>query len=267
MIEVNRIYNEDNLVTMGNMPDEFVDLTVASPPYDDIRDYKGYFFDFHKMAAELFRVTKDGGVVVWIVGDQVVEGSESGTSFRHALWFMQEGFRLHDTMIYMKDSIAFPETNRYSQVFEFMFVFSKGKPKTFNCLRDRKNKWAGHTVRGHERQKNGDIKYKKDKGVLNDYSSRYNVWLYGTGGAGKQTKDVEALKHPAIFPEQLAADHIHSWSNKGDLVYDPFMGSGTTAKMAHLQGRNWIGSEISKEYCDIAEKRIAPYLQQTNMFH
>lgn len=246
------------------MPDDFIDLTVTSPPYDNLRDYNGYVFDFEAIAKELYRVTKKGGVLVWVVGDATINGSETGTSFKQALYFMECGFNLHDTMIYLKDSIAFPSTNRYSQVFEYMFILTKGKPKTFNVLKDRKNKWAGHTVRGHERLKNGEIKYKKNKGILNEYSSRFNVWKYGTGGS-KNTKDKIATKHPANFPEQLAADHIHSWSNEGDLIYDPMCGSGTTLKKAIQMKRNWIGSEISKEYTQLANKRIKPYINQTTL--
>lgn len=261
-IKLNHIYNEDCCDTMCRMLDNSIDLIVTSPPYDGIRDYNGYEFEFQKIAAHIFRVTKQGGVVVWIVGDQVVDYGETGTSFKQALFFMSLGFKLHDTMIYMKDSIAFPDQTRYSQVFEYMFIFSKGKPKTVNILKDKKNKWAGYTVRGHERLANGDVRYKKDKGILNEYSSRYNVWLYGTG-AFKSSVDLAAREHPAIFPEKLAADHIYSWSNEGDLVYDPFIGSGTTAKMAHIMKRNWIGSEISSEYVAVANKRINPYLNQT----
>lgn len=260
-MELNKIYCEDNLITMGNMQDNFVDLMLTSPPYGKIRSYNGFNFDIKKMGDEMFRVTAKGGVLVWVVGDTVKNGSESGDPFRQCLHLMECGYRLHDTMIYMKDSISFPESNRYSQVFEFMFVLSKGKPKTFNPLRDRKNKWAGYTVRGHERQVNGEIKYKKNKGTLKPYSNRFNVWLYGTGGVGKSTQDKVALQHPAIFPEKLAYDHILSWTNEGDIVYDPFMGSGTVAKMAHISSRNWVGSEISQKYVDISLERISHYLK------
>lgn len=261
MIALNTIYNEDNIITMSKIDDCMVDLTVTSPPYDNLRDYKGFSFDVKEVSGELYRITKIGGVVVWVVGDAVINGSETGTSFKQALCFIDIGFHLHDTMIYLKDSIAFPDSNRYSQAFEYMFVFSKGKPKTFNCIRDRKNKWAGHTVRGHERLPSGEIRYKADKGVLKEFSSRFNVWEYGTGSF-KSSKDLEARNHPAIFPEKLAQDHIISWSNEGDLVYDPFGGSGTVAKMSHILKRNWILSEISNEYCEVSRKRISPYLQQ-----
>lgn len=265
-MDINKVYCEDNLVTMGNMPDEFVDLTVTSPPYDDIRNYKGFSFQFEKMAVELYRITKIGGVVVWVVNDSTVDGKETLTSCRQKIFFSDVcGFNIHDTMIYVNGA-RYPDKTRYSACFEYMIILSKGKPKSFNPIKDRKNRWLFSFGTTSERLKNGDIKDRK-KLTFNDYGIRWNIWKYNTGGLGNTTTDEIALGHPAVFPEQLAADHIHSWSNKGDLIYDPFMGSGTTAKMAHLQGRNWIGSEISQEYCDIANKRIAPYLQQTNMFH
>lgn len=264
MIELNKIYNESNLETMARMPDCFIDLTVTSPPYDNLREYKGYSFPFEDIAKELYRVTKKGGVLVWVVGDAVINGSESGTSFRQALYFKEIGFKLHDTMIYEKAGMSMPSSNRYHQVMEYMFVFSKGKPKTFNPLKDRKNRWTSSFGNSSTRQKNGELE-KKGKIEFDDYGMRFNIWRYANG-AGFGQKDEAAYGHPATFPEYLCGDHINSWSNEGDLVYDCFMGSGTTAKMAHLQKRNWIGSEMSKEYCEIAEKRIKPYLEQTRLF-
>jgi site-specific DNA-methyltransferase (adenine-specific) len=255
-MKVNKIYNENCLDTMARMQDGFIDLTITSPPYDNLRDYNGYSFDFESIAKELYRVTKDGGVVVWIVGDATIKGSETGTSFRQALYFKEVGFNLHDTMIYQKDSISFPESNRYSQIFEYMFVLSKQKPKTVNIIKDRRNLSfnGSKKIICSERLKDGSIK--KIKGnILKKYGSRFNIWRVSVGH-NKSTKDKIAFNHPAIFPEKLANDHIISWSNKGDLVYDCFMGSATTAKMAILNNRNYIGSEISKEYCDIAERRI-----------
>lgn len=259
-MEVNKIYNENCLHTMQRMQDNYIDLTVTSPPYDNLRDYKGFKFPFKHIARHLYRVTKWGGVVVWVVADATINGSETGTSFRQALFFMECGFRLHDTMIYGKDSIPFPESNRYSQTFEYMFVFSKGKPDNFNAIKDRRNKHAGTTVRGHERLPSGDIRYKPNKGILKDFSSRFNIWTYSIGGYKPEIKE-----HPAVFPEDLAADHIKSWSNEGDLIYDPFGGSGTTAKMAHLLKRQWIMSEMSAEYCDLAARRLRPYLNQLQL--
>ena len=253
MIEINKNYNESNLETMAKMPDCFVDLTVTSPPYDNLRDYKGYSFPFEDIAKELFRVTKQGGVVVWIVGDATVNGSETGTSFKQALYFMQCGFNLHDTMIYEKCGVM-PSKTRYCQMFEYMFVFSKGKPKTTNIIKDKKNNW-GNTKTGNigQRQKDGSVKKNGIK-TISEFGSRFNIWRIMNEG-GFMNKDVETKLHPATFPMELANDHIISWSNENDLVYDCFMGSGTVAKMSILNKRNWIGSEISKEYCDIIEQR------------
>jgi DNA modification methylase len=256
------IYNENNLETMARMPDNCISLTVTSPPYDDIRKYNGYCFEFEKVAKELYRITKPGGVVVWVVGDQTLNGSETGTSFRQALGFMETGWNLHDTMIYEKDSISFPETNRYSQIFEYMFVFSKGKPNTTNIIKDRKNLWSGNKkITGRGRQINGELGQKRKGNELLEFGSRFNIWRI-PAGCNKSTTDEIAFKHPAIFPERLAADHIHSWSNEGDVIYEPFGGSGTVAKMAHLMNRKCIMSEISKEYCEISVKRLTPYVMQ-----
>lgn len=267
MIEVNKIYNESNLETMAKMPDNFIDLTVTSPPYDNLRDYKGYSFPFEEIAKELYRVTKNGGVLVWVVGDACVNGSETGSSFKQALFFMECGFKLHDTMIYNKDAFPFPESNRYYQQFEYMFVLSKGSPNTSNLIADKTNSKFGSKMYKN-RITNGsfiEMHGAKNGKTIGEFGVRGNIWNIGIG-KNKSTKDECAFEHPAIFPEKLAKDHIYSWSNEGDIVYDCFMGSGTVAKMAHLQKRNWIGSEISKEYVDIANKRIAPYLSQTTLF-
>jgi len=250
-MEINKIYNENCLDTMARMPDGFVDLTFTSPPYDNLRDYNGYSFSFEEIAKELFRVTKVGGVVVWVVGDATIGGSETGTSFKQALYFKEIGFNLHDTMIWNKGGFSAVGAlrARYAPVFEYMFVISKGKPITFNPIKDRKTKNGGKKVGGTIRQTDGTTKPMSKVITINEYGQRYNIW--------EQSPQRQSGKcHPAPFPEQLANDHIISWSNEGDLVYDCFMGSGTTAKMAMLNRRNYIGSEISKEYCDIAEKRI-----------
>lgn len=264
-LELNKIYNESNLDTMKRMPDNFVDLTVTSPPYDGLRDYNGFSFQFEDTAKELFRISKQGGVLVWIVADGTVNGSRTGTSFKQALYFMEIGFNLHQRLFYEKAGPP-PDPTRYEETIEEMFVFSKGKPKTINLLKDKKNRWAGQRQFGNKstREKDGSLTPKPAQ-VINEYGKRTSVWRYATG-YGYSTEDDCAFEHPAIFPELLAGDHILSWSNEGDLIYDCFMGSGTTAKMAHKLKRNWIGSEISKEYVQIAEKRIAPYLAQTSLF-
>jgi len=258
-METNKIYNENCLDTMAKMPDCFVDLTVTSPPYDSLRTYNGYCFNFESVAKELFRVTKQGGVVVWVVGDATVKGSETGTSFKQALFFKEIGFNLHDTMIYEKSGVS-PATGRYYPAFEYMFIFSKGKPKTFNPILDRKNRWRERWGKTRVRKNaNGENGKPYESKIAPEFGMRRNIWQYTQGG-GYGADDAIAYKHPAIFPEQLVIDHIISWSNEGELVYDPFMGSGTTAKMALLNNRKFVGSEISNEYCEIAEKRINEHL-------
>lgn len=248
----------DCLEGMKLLNSNSIDLVVTSPPYDNLRTYNGYEWDFEATAKELYRVVKNGGVVVWIVGDATINGSETGTSFKQALFFKDIGFNLHDTMIWEKGSCPFPDKTRYYQSFEYMFVFVKGKIKKYNPIEDRQNKWSGTKVHGTLRQADGSLKRPtgiksgrevKDKGV------RFNVWKIAPERKNK-------TGHPAVFPEQLANDHIISWSKEGDVVFDPFMGSGTTAKMAISNKRNYIGFEISKEYCDIAEKRIKELTSQ-----
>jgi site-specific DNA-methyltransferase (adenine-specific) len=255
-MEINKIYNEDCLVTMGKMSDCFVDLIVTSPPYDNLRDYKGYSFPFEEIAQELYRVTKQGGIVVWVVKDATINGNKTLTSFKQCLYFQSIGFNVYDVMIYSKTSGGLPHKNRYRDSIEYMFILSKGKPKTINLIKDRKNKYGGTYTFGKTsvREKNGILEQRTQR-LVEDYGYRYNIWEYATG-KGNSTSDKFAFEHPAIFPEKLANDHIISWSNEGDLVYDCFMGSGTTCKMAKINNRNFIGSEISIEYCEIAEQRI-----------
>ena len=247
------LLNGDCVEMLKGIDDESIDLTVTSPPYDDMREYQdGHIFNLDNLITELYRTTKVGGVVVWVIGDSTVKGSETGTSFRHALKFKEYGFNIHDTMIWDKGSFAFPSSNRYHQVFEYMFIFSKGKPKSINLIKDRKNLYVGE--RGASgRDKDGKRRQGKSS-VRNEYGARFNIWHYPIGG-GHCTKDKVAYEHPAIFPEDLAKDHIISWSNEGDIVLDPFMGSGTTAKMAQQLNRRWVGIELSKDYCEIIKKR------------
>ena len=263
---INRIINSDSETFLKTIPSDSINLTVTSPPYDDIRDYKGYNFSdkvLNSIICELFRITKPGGVVVWVVGDSTNDGSESGTSFRQALKFMETGFKLHDTMIYEKNTSSFPAKrngNRYTQIFEYMFVFCKGKIKTANLICDKPNKWAGHTNWGKNtnRLKNGELKETTDIKPVPEFSPRNNIWKYNVG-KGFNSSDKESHQHPAIFPEQLAEDHILTWSNEGDIILDPFSGSGTTCKMSKKNKRNYIGIDISEEYCKLAEIILQKY--------
>ena len=243
----------DCLEGLKQLDDESIDLSVTSPPYDDLRKYNNNF-DFENIVKELYRVTKDGGVVVWVVADKTKNGSETGTSFKQALFFKDIGFNLHDTMIYMSDKPPLTH-NRYEQKFEYMFIFSKGKPKTFNPIMEE-CKYAGSDKKARTFRHTGDeLQETHIKNKVNKEKIKGNVWYFSTG-YNKSTKDIIAFKHPAIFPEQLANDHIISWSNENDIVFDPFMGSGTTAKMAELNNRKWIGCELSEEYCWIIKERL-----------
>lgn len=254
------IINGNSAEVLSKIESNSVDLVVTSPPYDDLRDYTkdaAWNFDcFKKIARQLFRVMKVGGVVVWVVGDSVIKYNKSLTSFRQALYFQQIGFNMYDVIIYEKAGTGPPHKNRYFNAFEYMFVLSKGLPKTINIIKDKPNNWAGVSTFGNvtRREKDGTLT-KKGKKVINKFGVRTNIWRYNNG-KGYATKDEIAYKHPAIFPEKLVEDHIISWSNEGDIVLDPFCGSGTVPKVASALNRKWIGIEISKEYCDIANKRL-----------
>ena len=243
------------------IPDKSIDLVLTSPPYDDLRSYFGNSLDFDHfklVAITLENVISVGGVIVWVVGDQTYKGSESGTSFRQALYFKEIGLNLHDTMIYQKDGPSWPHDNKYHQCFEYMFVLTKGSPKTVNLIRDKKNRLANTIKRNRwERTRGGDIKFRpKELALIKDLGFRYNIWTYGVGYM-KSAKEDYIFEHPAIFPEALALDHIISWSNHSDLILDPFLGSGTTAYCAKKLGRKCIGIEIEEKYCEIAAKRCS----------
>lgn len=252
----NEVIHGDCLEVLKTLPDGCIDLTVTSPPYDNLRNYNGYTFDFEGIAKELYRVTKEGGVVVWVVGDATIKGSETGTSFKQALYFKEIGFNLHDTMIYQKVNYVPLTHNRYEQSFEYIFILSKGRPNVFNpimvpCkqagkvekygLERRQNHGSNHSMRLYT-----ETEFKATK----ETKIAPNIFSYTLGK--------EKTGHPAPFPEKLAEDHIISWSNEGDTVLDPFAGSGTTLKMAKKNNRNYIGIEISPEYVEIIKKRLNP---------
>lgn len=256
---LNQVTCIDCLELLRQLEDKSIDMILTSPPYDNLRDYKGYAWDFEAIAKESYRVLKEGGVLVWIVGDATVNGSETLTSFRQALYFVDTcGFRMHDTMIYRKDSTPFPDDERYYPCFEYMFVLSKGRPKTPNLLKERHNKYAGDKITTTQRKRNGKIENSHaltNGKVSQEFGVLTNVWDLPVGYM-RASIDVEAFEHPAIFPEELARRHIHTWSNEGDIVLDYFSGSGTTAKIARNLGRNFIACDISEEYCELARRRL-----------
>ena len=255
------IYNEDCRDTMQRMKEEDikVDLVITSPPYNNLRTYNHsstWNFDiFKEIAKLLYDITADGGIVVWVVGDATINGSETGTSFKQALYFMECGFKLHDTMLFEKNSVAFNASRtskRYTQIFEYMFVFAKGKIKTGNLICDVPCRYAGYTNWGQNTQYNKDGELIKTSNIkpVPEYKPRSNIWKYTVGF------NINEGKHPAVFPYQLAEDHILTWSNEGDLIFDPFTGSGTTASAALCNNRKFIGSEIDKTYFDFIPNNI-----------
>jgi len=258
-MKLNTIYNEDCLKTMKRMQDCFVDMIITSPPYDDLRNYQGYNFNFKKIANELYRILKSGSILVWVVGDATINGSETGTSFKQALYFKQIGFNLHDTMIWNKTN-PMPQIqhNRYSQTFEYMFILSKGKIKTFNPILINSKNSGQHYSYTAKHPKENSQRIKKDF-YINNKKRLYNLW--------NMAVDKTKIKHPAKFPVQLAKRHILSWSNENDIIYDCFIGSGTSAVASLILNRKFIGSEVSKEYTETANKRLIKYISQKNLFY
>ncbi len=253
-MELNKLYCIDNISGMKQIQDNSINLTVTSPPYDKLRNYNGYSFDFENVAKQLFRVTKDGGVIVWIVGDATINGSETLSSFKQAIYFQSLGFNIHNTMIWDKGTFTAVGAlvNRYAPVFEYMFIISKGYPKTFNSIKDRENKSFGRKKHGTFRQKDGTTKplFNIGKNIL-EFGQRFNIWQIPA------EKSNSKRLHPAMFPENLIKDHIISWSNENDIIFDPFVGSGTTCKAAKDLNRRYLGFDISQEYIDIANLRIS----------
>ena len=258
-----KLINGDCLTEMKNILDNEIDLTVTSPPYDNLRTYNNSLkwgeHIWKSIIKELYRITKTGGVVVWVVGDATINGSETGTSFKQALHFKEVGFNLHDTMIYQKAGTGMAGSLRcYIQAFEYMFVFSKLIPKTINIIRDRKNIRAGKINKNPARlNKDGDRK-QQNHVMTEEYGRRLNIWKYGHEGLNHG--------HPAIFPKRLAKDHIITWSNEKDVVFDPFMGSGTTGIVCKQLNRDFVGIELDTEYSKIAETRIKKAVRQDELF-
>lgn len=268
MFELNKIYCGNNLDLFSNLENDTIHLIVTSPPYSNIRKYNGFDWNFQKVAQEMFRVLVEGGIIAWVVGDQYLNGSRDLQTFRQGIYFKDIcGFNIHDIIIYQKSGFNFPANNRYHQVWESILVLSKGKPRVFNPICDRKNAYPGQKPhgrhRGHDENDYVDMSKVVKTKPAGEYGKRTNVWYVKVGG-GHVTDDKFAHKHPAIFPDSLAGDLIKSYSNQDEIVLDPFNGSGTTTKMAKLLKRKFLGFEISKEYCDLANLRLTNLEQSQN---
>ena len=265
-----KIYHSECTKVLANLKNK-IDLVVTSPPYDQMRAYKGFKFDFRAIANGLADSLKEGGVIVWVVADQTDNFTESGNSFRQALYFKRIGLKIYDTMIFRKVMVIPMNTDRYSHEFEYMFIFSKGKVKTFNPIKAQSKSFFPGKIEDYSKRKSAAS---RDKSIMpagdskfesNRYKKLGNIWTYKTGH-GSTTKDKIAFKHPATYPEKLASDHIISWSNEDDLVLDPMCGSGTTCKMAHSLNRRWIGIDMTEEYCDITKQRVESIAKINSLF-
>jgi len=267
---MNDILCGNHLDVLRRYPDDCFDMFLTSPPYDNLRYYEGYDFQFEPLAHELYRTLKPGGVGVWVVGDQTNDFCESLTSFKQAIYFVKNaGFKLNDTMVYKKAGYPFPagrNHTKYANAFEYMFVFAKGKPLTFHQIKDKPNTTATQVMNIRGRQPSGEMKSAHGNGkIIKKLGARTNIWTYFTGFM-LSSKDKNSFQHPAIFPEKLAEDHILSWSNTGDVILDPMCGSGTTCKMAAKHQRQYIGIDISEKYCELARKRLDRFTAQTTIF-
>ena len=257
----NKLFFGDAVEVLEAFTEKTIDMIVTSPPYDNLRNYEKdqsdwSFHIFTKVADQLFRVLKDGGVMVWVVGDATVKGGKTLTSFKQAIYFQEIGFTMFDVIIYEKTGTGPPHKNRYFNAFEYIFVLSKGKPKTINLLRDKPNKWAGHETYGEVTRREADgTLTPKGKKKINEFGVRTNIWKY-KNGKGQTTTDQIAHEHPAIFPEKLVEDVLNSWSAKGDLILDPFGGSGTTAKISKMLERDYVYIEKVEKYYNIASERL-----------
>jgi len=256
-MKIDYVYDGDCVETLVKLPRQSIDCVVTSPPYDNLRTYSGNPFNWEQVIDAIIPVLKIGGVIVWVVGDATIRGSETGTSFRQALHFLNRGLLLHDTMIYERQAAhpASRKGNRYTQNFEYMFVFSKGKPKTANLICDKKNKYGGYKTWGKvtEYQKDDSLKETPQRQIA-EFAPRNNIWKYVSGsvGFGKQKSE---NRHPAVFPYLLAYDHIRTWTNEGDLVLDPMCGSGTALQAAFNLKRHYIGIEIDSRFVPVAQER------------
>lgn len=254
----NTIYTGDNVETLRQFPDACVDLVVTSPPYDNLRIYGGHTWDFEGVARELTRVLKPGGVIVWVVADATVNGSETLTSMRQAIYFKDVcGLLVHDTMIYQKNSYAPLNHNRYEQCWEYMFVFSKGRPGKWSpiripCVTTGTKRWHGNEK---QREASYRVKARQAHTVVKTHKTAPNAFTYAVGKNDR-------TEHNAPFPLGLARDHILSWSNEGDVVLDPFAGSGTTCVAARDAGRRYVGIEINAEYVAIINRRLSRVTSQ-----
>jgi site-specific DNA-methyltransferase (adenine-specific) len=254
-LELNKIYCMDCLEGMRKLPDDSIDLVVTSPPYDNLRTYKGFSVDLHSTGKEAYRVLKDGGIAVMVIQDQTKAFAKTLTSFRLIIdWCDNIGFRLFETIIYRKYGTEGAWWKaRFRVDHEYMPIFLKGKkPQYFNKkLLMVPSKHGGEILTGSGNRRTTGETTKTVTRPINPTKCRGTIWDYLMAG----DKDPLKRKHPAPFPDQIPIDFITCFCPPKGIVLDPFIGSGSTAVAAKKLGRHYIGFEITPEYCEIAEQR------------
>ena len=253
---INSIICGDSAEVLKNFPDNSIDMVVTSPPYDGLRDYNGFSLDLHKIGKEIYRVLKDGGIAVMVIQDATKDFAKSLTSFRTIVdWCDNVGFRLFETVIYHKNGTEGAWwKQRFRVDHEYMPIFMKGKkPQYFNKEPLKiPSKHGGKVMSGSGNRRTDGTLSETVRRPINTMKCRGTVWDYLMAGDKNPLK----RKHPAVFPDKIPYDCIQCFCPEGGLVLDPFIGCGSTAVMAKVLGRNYIGIDISREYCDLAEERI-----------
>ncbi len=255
-LPLNKIICGDCVEVLKSIPDNSIDLVVTSPPYDGIRKYNGFSFNLHSTGKELFRVLKDGGIIAMVIQDQTKNFGKSLTSFKTIIdWCENVGFKLFETIIYKKHGAEGAWwTKRFRVDHEYIPIFLKGeRPAYFNKEPLKiPSKHGGKTMTGCATRLTNGKTLKSKRVFINPMKCRGTLWDYTTCGDGTRLKH----QHPATFPDKIPVDFIRCFCPKNGIVLDPFIGSGTTALAAIQLNRNYIGIDISKEYCELAKKRI-----------
>jgi len=262
----NKIYQGDSLQLLKDMPDNSVDLIITSPPYADLKtyiDFKGILADdyvdwFLPYCNEICRVMKPTGSFILNINDKVEK------KFRHPYVFdliselhKQTDLKLFERLFWNKMK-SLPNRYRFGDRVEYLFWFAKDKDFYFN-IDEMRTEYSEKSIK--RMKKPLKKRYARD-GECTEYKS----WAPNPKGAlpntliniSSETKKI-ADSHVAVYPVELVKYFINGSTKEGDVVLDPFMGTGTTAIAAKELNRNYIGFELQPDYITIAEKRIKDY--------